>query len=348
MPTMPCVPPGVDLLATWTIDQPAATLWYHPHPHGQTETHVYRGLAGMFILDDDSASTKALPRTYGIDDLPVIVQDRNFRSDGQFSWERGQSGIGILGDTLLVNGTVGPYFDVTTQRVRLRLLNASTARTYDFGLADDRAFTLVGTDGGLLPAPYHTKRIRLSPAERAEIVVELRPGERVALRSFPPRLGAGFMGGRMNGGRDSFDVLQLRAAADLAASRAIPSTLATIEPIQPASATRTRTFRLNAPLINGRSMDVDRVDATVEAGSTELWKIIGEGGTPHNFHVHGVQFQVLSVDGHAPPPELRGWKDTVFLAGGQTIRIITRFPPTRTRRCHTCSIATCSSTRTSA
>jgi FtsP/CotA-like multicopper oxidase with cupredoxin domain len=35
---------------SWRIDQPAATLWYHPHPHGRTEDHVYRGVAGLFLL----------------------------------------------------------------------------------------------------------------------------------------------------------------------------------------------------------------------------------------------------------------------------------------------------------
>jgi FtsP/CotA-like multicopper oxidase with cupredoxin domain len=134
------VQPDATWSPTWTIDQPAATLWYHPHPHGETETHVYRGLAGMFILDDGTASGLALPREYGVDDIPVIVQDRNFTRNGQFHYERGQSGTGILGDTLLVNGTVAPYLDVTTERVRLRLLNASNTRVYDFGLADDRSF----------------------------------------------------------------------------------------------------------------------------------------------------------------------------------------------------------------
>ena len=46
------IAPGATWSPTWRIDQPAATLWYHPHPHGETAEHVYRGLAGMFILDD--------------------------------------------------------------------------------------------------------------------------------------------------------------------------------------------------------------------------------------------------------------------------------------------------------
>ena len=50
----------------------------------------------------------------------------------------------------MVNGTLDPYQEVGDELVRLRLLNASTARIYDFGFADDRQFALIGTDGGLL------------------------------------------------------------------------------------------------------------------------------------------------------------------------------------------------------
>ena len=77
------IPPGGDLAPTWTVDQPAATLWYHPHPHGATEPHVYRGLAGMFIVDDDGDRRPPACRAeYGVDDIPVIVQDKNFSGDG--------------------------------------------------------------------------------------------------------------------------------------------------------------------------------------------------------------------------------------------------------------------------
>ena len=46
--------------AAWQIDQPAATLWYHPHPHGQTELQVGRGMAGLFLIDDETALRPAL------------------------------------------------------------------------------------------------------------------------------------------------------------------------------------------------------------------------------------------------------------------------------------------------
>jgi Multicopper oxidase len=137
---------------------------------GRTEKHVYRGLAGLLLVDDQPAAVLDLPRTYGVDDIPVIVQDKRFHDDGSFD-ESDDRPTGLLGDRLLVNGAVTPHLVVTSRRVRLRLLNASTARIYCFGFADNRSFTLIGTDGGLLARPHETDRIQLSPAERAEIVV---------------------------------------------------------------------------------------------------------------------------------------------------------------------------------
>ncbi|MFI7644947.1 multicopper oxidase family protein [Micromonospora sp. NPDC049460] len=318
--------PGATWSPTWTVDQPAATLWYHPHPHGATEEHVYRGLAGMFILDDDREAALPLPRRYGVDDVPVIVQDRNFSRSGEFRKTRNSiAGIGVLGDTLLVNGTVGPYLDVTTERVRLRLLNGSTARTYDFGLADDRPFALIGSDGGLLPRTARVNRVQLSPGERAEIVVDVRPGERVTLRSTPPDLGAGALADRFAGGADRFDVLQLRAAGTLAASPSVPDALVPVDRLDPASAGETRRFTLTGRSINGRSMQMDRIDFVATKDATEVWEVVNQDGAPHNFHVHDVQFQVLSVGGQAPPPALGGWKDTVYLAPPRPVRLVLRF-----------------------
>jgi len=145
------IEPGETWSPSWRIDQPAATLWYHPHPHGETAQHVYRGLAGLFYVDD--AARPRLPSTYGVDDVPLIVQDKEFDGN-RFDTSHGLfESTGILGDTILVNGTPGPYLDVTTQRVRLRILNASNARIYDFAFDDGREYDVVGTDGGLLPEP---------------------------------------------------------------------------------------------------------------------------------------------------------------------------------------------------
>lgn len=318
------VEPGETWRPEWTIDQPAATLWYHPHPHGRTEEHVYRGLAGMFILDDPEASALALPGRYGVDDVPVIVQDKDVGPDGELVLEDDGNEIGTLGSTVLVNGTAGPYLEVTTELVRLRLLNGSTARTYAFGFTDDRPFALVGTDGGLLAEPYRTDHVRLSPGERAEIVVTMQPGETAMLHSAEPDLGS-VAAPFAFGGNDSFDVLQLRADEQLAPSPRLPEPLVADEQPDPADATVTRTFELQDRSINGARMDMDRIDEVVDVGSTEIWRVRSLDAFPHNFHVHDVQFRVLSVDGAPPPPELAGRKDTVYLEPRRDYRLIMRF-----------------------
>lgn len=319
------VEPGTTWSPTWTVNQPAATLWYHPHPHGETAEHVYKGLAGMFIVDDPGTDVAALPHEYGVDDVPVIVQDKAFDDDELDTPTPVFSSGGILGDTIVVNGAIGPYLDVTTERVRLRLLNASNVRPYHFSFSDGRAFALVGTDGGLLDAPHETTGVTMVAGERTEIVVSMRPGERVVLRSTGAQLGMDWLHKRFSGANDKFDVLELRAAASLKASPEIPATLVDTPRLDPAQARHTREFSFSGTSINGRTMDGSRIDAAVTKNSIEVWKITALDGQLHTFHIHDVQFQVLSIGGKAPPPHLRGWKDTINLEQGRTVTIIARF-----------------------
>lgn len=319
------VAPGATWTPRWTVDQPAATLWYHPHPHGKTEKHVQRGLAGMFLLHDEKSDRLALPDKYGVDDLPVIVQDVKF--DGaKFDHSRKlMSDTGFLGDRTMVNGTLDPYKEIGDELIRLRLLNASTARIYDFGFSDGREFALIGTDGGLLEKTTRMDRIGLSPGERAEIVVRMKPGEKTTLRSFPQDNYGDFWQTRFAGGDDSFDILQLRAAKSLRSSPELPATLGELEVPDESDSVRGRFFGLRTSGINGKKMEMGRVDETVTRGTAETWTVRNEHSTPHNFHIHDVQFRVLEVDGKEPPAELRGAKDTVFVPGNTTVKLVMRF-----------------------
>lgn len=320
------IAPGATWSPHWTVDQPAATLWYHPHPHGATERHVRKGLAGLFLIDDEKSDGLALPKKYGVDDVPVVVQDVRFDGAELDNGRNIFQSAGFLGDRTMVNGTLSPYQEVGDELIRLRLLNASTARTYAFGFPDGRSFSLIGTDGGLLERPAAMERVQLSPGERAEIVVRVRAGERVVLRSFPQDNYGDVWQRRFAGGDDSFDVLELRAAERLRPSPELPSELG--EPAVPdaADAVRGRYFDLRRGNgINGRAMDMARVDETVTRGTTETWTVRNSDGMPHNFHVHDVQFRVVEVNGEAPPPALRGPKDTVFLPNGTTVKLALRF-----------------------
>ncbi|ANY07847.1 multicopper oxidase family protein [Pseudonocardia sp. HH130630-07] len=318
------IAPGTTWSPEWTIDQPAATLWYHPHPHGLTGRHLHRGLAGLFLLDDGSGPTTALPHRYGVDDVPVMVTDRVVTGDGAFDETR-RNAHGLLGDVLLFNGTVAPYLTATTARIRLRLLNASPARCYRFARSDGRPLVLVGTDAGSLPAPQPVPDVLLTPGERAEVLLDLEPGRRVVLRSLPQDLGAVSGTERTIGALDTLDVLQIRPAAVLEPAPPLPDTLPHEPAPEPPPGATVRRVELGNDVLNGRAMDLTRIDEVVPAGATEVWEIANVHSRPHNLHLHDARGQVLTAAGRPVPPERRCWKDTVYVPPRTTTRVLFRF-----------------------
>lgn len=348
------IEPGATWSPHWTIDQQAAPLWYHPHPMGQTANQVYRGIAGMFIIDDSESDALPLPHDYGVDDIPLVIQDKRLNKDGSLNFDTGSIDIdgfvltdmGRLGNTILINGTYNAHLTVSDERVRFRMLNGSDARIYNIGFVDGREFDMIGSDEGLLERPLRLKRIQLAPAERAEIVATFRPGDSVVLRSFPPNLqinlaglgaggfGAGGFGGggsfganfeeQLNGGGETMDLLQIRAATNLRSSPAPPDRLVTLPPVDVSSAVRTRQFELQRNnAINGQQMNMDLINFATLAGTTEIWEV--SGFLPHDWHVHGVSFRVIDIDGNPPPPQIAGLKDTVYVPPGSLVRILVPF-----------------------
>ena len=185
---------------TFTVLDKATTFWYHPHLHHKTNEHVYRGLAGMIIIRDDEEAALDLPRTYGVDDIPLILQDRQFNRQGQLVFNEGGAGAG--GDVMVVNGTIEPYADVPAQVIRFRVVNGSGARVYNLGISDNREFYQIGSDGGLLSAPVALNRIRLAPGERAEFLLDLGGDENETLElvNYASGLNRGEPGGTRGNG----------------------------------------------------------------------------------------------------------------------------------------------------
>jgi len=316
----------------WTVDQPAATLWYHPHPHGATADHVYRGVAGMILLDDDESDALALPHEYGVDDIPLIIQDKRFNGDGNLSRDNGgfldemigSNGFGFLGDTILVNGTYGPVFAPDRALNRFRILNASNARFYNLGFTDDRPFHLIATENGLVPGrPVELTRLLIGPGERAEIVVSFTAGEEVTLRSYKQDLGDTQ---NMLGSDDTFDILRVRAPGALEASVEFTFELGPGNgvPVVPDDATR-RDFDLQGHnRINGEKMDMARIDLVIPADGLEVWRV-SSSSQPHTFHIHGCTFHVIEIDGAEPSEHLRGPKDTVFIHPDRPVTLAVQF-----------------------
>lgn len=318
------IAPGARWEPQWTVRQQAATLWYHPHPHGGTEKHVYRGLSGFFLIDDDTSDALYLPKDYGVDDIPLVIQDRRFTTDGALN-ESDATDIGLLGDTIVTNGIAGAHLDVTTERVRLRILNGSSGRLYNVAFSDGRTFDLIGTDGGILAEPVELTQIQLSPGERIELVITLQAGENLTLRSLPITDRAGIDRAAEFGFDDTFDILELRAADTLRRSAAVPATLVPMLPLAVADAAPSRHFDLQWFMINGERMDMNRIDMTIPVDTTEVWSVRNKDNWPHNFHVHDVQFQVVAIDGNPPAPALAGWKDTVYTSPNLAYTLAMRF-----------------------
>ena len=303
------IDPGASWVADFNVIQPAATLWYHPHMMGTSAEQVFYGAAGMIIVDDDNPATADLPSTYGVDDIPVILQDREFDAAGQLSFEIDNDDDGDLNPDLTVNGTLDPYTVVPAGPVRLRLLNGSQARVYELSVDND-SMVKIASDGGYLAAPVALDTLTLGPGDRAEIIVDTSGGPVVLLDEAFGR------------------VLELRADTSLPTAEFPPAELADIDVITADEIDGERTFAMDEVGdgwgINGQRMDMMRIDQTITFGDTEQWSITVEDGI-HTFHVHQTQFQILSINGEPPPPEEAGWEDTVLVTEDREVVITARF-----------------------
>lgn len=181
------IKPAGTWTAAFTVAQPAATLWYHPHIYPATAELVVRGLAGLFIIDDEDSDALGLPSRYGVDDIPLVLQDRRFTPDGQIFHRMNLPAVtvGYVGDVMLVNGAPSPVAKTARGWLRFRVLNGSNARNYRFAVSDDRAFYMIATDGGLLEAPVEIKTIDIHPGERFEILIDARDGKPFDLVTHP-------------------------------------------------------------------------------------------------------------------------------------------------------------------
>lgn len=354
------IEPGATWEPMFYVRQRAGTFWYHSHKLDETGPQVYQGLAGMLLIEDAASSHPDLPAEYGVDDIPVIVQDRNFTSDGQFRYISTYDDIvtGIQGDTLLVNGTWRPHFIATTGRLRLRLLNAANARTFFFAFSDDRPFLQVASDGGLLETPVELQQLDLAPAERADIIVDVSDGRPVTLISHARVSGFQEYPGAMSDimrsmNTQGFEILAIRPDANLRTSPVVPQRLTEIPRLDASLAVRTRRFTLtmgNGPRsggdrgpglgrrngfgggfgggnysINGRQMDINHIGERVPLNDIEIWEIYNSSVMTHPFHIHDVQFRILDRDGTPPAPNEMGLKDTVKVHPLQTVRVLLQF-----------------------
>ena len=181
------IPAGGKRSVTFPPDQRAATCWFHPHQHGKTGRQVAMGLAGLVLIEDEEIRKLLLPKQWGIDDVPVIIQDKQFSADGQVDYQLDimTAAVGWFGDTLLTNGAIYPQHAAPRGWLRLRLLNGCNARSLNIAASDNRPLYVIASDGGLLAEPVKVTELPMLMGERFEVLVDVSDGKAFDLVTLP-------------------------------------------------------------------------------------------------------------------------------------------------------------------
>ncbi|HEX5069333.1 MAG TPA: multicopper oxidase family protein [Vicinamibacterales bacterium] len=319
------VQPNGDFTYTFKVPMgTAGTYWYHPHPDMTTTEQVARGLYGAMIV------RPAVDPLAGIPDRLLVLSDNRFNPDGSVDFPEHMSQAahddeenGREGNVLFVNGQVLPVLAIRPGEVqRWRIINASAARIYKLALAGHK-MTHVGSDGGLFEKPQQVDDLLVANSERVEVLVRGgAPGSRIVMQTLPydrydPHT-------RPKDWNRPLDLLTLQTTTDPpVAAPAIPASLRAVAPINVKQAAARRTIAFSQGLINGKAMDMKRVDITSRLNTTEIWQIQNVVGMDHPFHLHGFRFQVIDRDGVAEP--YPSWKDSVNVPKHSQVRVAIRF-----------------------
>jgi len=311
---MDLIQPGKSRTYTYSNSQQGCTMWYHDHAMGMESSHVYHGLHGMYVLRDPSEASLNLPT--GNQDVPIMIRDVQLDTGGNMVYDvQGAASR----NTILINGVATPFFQVATRKYRFRLINSANERILTLALSDGSAFHQIASDGGLLDAPVRHVGLTLGSAERADIVIDFskyRLGTQVFLTD-------------TSGQILRFDVV--RSETD---TSQLPTTLRALPTLPTPTVSRniSMAFDFSSGMavgtINGAAFDPNVIDFTVKRGATEEWTITNNDTAPgidHSFHMHLVQFQVISRTGSPHLPDDAGLKDTVRVPPGTSVKVRAKF-----------------------
>ncbi|WP_276498959.1 multicopper oxidase family protein [Pontibacter litorisediminis] len=317
------VVPGESLNYTFEAHKGSAGMyWYHPHPHGSVTRQLFEGLYGPIIIR--GAVDRLEPLASATEKVLVLhdiqLQNGEVAPHTGMDWGRGKEG-----ELVLVNGERNPALEVPTGLLRLRLVNASTARYYHLSMPGKKLH-VIGQDGSFLEKPVPMDTLLLTPGERADILIEATEAAELALLNLPySRTPAG----------PSKDTPAHGAVLATFLVQGEPATVALPEQLNEvpapdltrAAAHKTLTFgAIMQPLqftLDGKAFDHHRTDLTASAGTLEVWDIVNPMAMDHPFHLHTFPFQVISVN--EEPSPYRAWKDVVNVPANSTVRIAVPF-----------------------
>ncbi|HSC69753.1 MAG TPA: multicopper oxidase domain-containing protein, partial [Candidatus Methylomirabilis sp.] len=305
------------------VHETMSFLWFHDHRFDFTAQNVYKGLLSFYtlfsddILLDTGNETTGLRLPSGPFDIPMVFADKVFDpTNGQLFFDLFNLD-GILGDKYTVNGKIQPFLEVRRRKYRFRFLDGGPSRVYEFFLSNGQPFIQITNDGNLLPRPLTRKSVRLSVAERADLIVDFssaKAGDRIYLQN---RL-------QQDNGRGPTgkivaptNLVEFRVVGDAQDDSQIPATLLDLPARPPSVRNREWEFERDGGMwvINDRPFDPEEIRADPKQNTAETWSLKSGGGWQHPIHIHMEEFQILSRDKGVPVEE-KSRKDIVRIGEG--------------------------------
>jgi FtsP/CotA-like multicopper oxidase with cupredoxin domain len=162
------IKPGGQMLYEYAL-RDSGTYWYHPHQSSFEQ--VPRGLYGAYIVEES--------KPIEVDrDLVWLLSDVKLGPDGQQVEDYGRildlANEGRIGNQVLVNGQAAGANQTlsvrTGERIRLRLINAASARIFRLTLAG-HVMSVIAFDGQAVE-PHAIEQVNLGPGMRIDLVID--------------------------------------------------------------------------------------------------------------------------------------------------------------------------------
>ncbi|MBX9445000.1 multicopper oxidase CueO [Dickeya chrysanthemi] len=235
------ITPGSTWSAAFRVEQPAATAWFHPHTHGVTGRQVAMGLGGLILIQDAASRALPLPSQWGVDDIPLILQDKRLDAKGQIDYQLDvmSAAVGWFGDLMLTNGTRYPQHHAPRGWLRLRVLNGCNARSLTLAAGDGRPLYVIASEGGLLAEPVQMSALTVLMGERFEVLVDARDGKAFDIVTLPVTQ----MGMSLPPFDQPLPVLRIQPTLQPGAGQ-LPETLASLPTLPSTSGLKTRQLQL--------------------------------------------------------------------------------------------------------
>ena len=327
--TQPAIEPGETFIYKFPLND-AGTFWYHAH--NKSWEQVARGLYGPLIVED------ILP--IGFDnDITLVADDWRLTKEHEFD-EKSLGSLmdwshqGRLGNWLTINGKSNPKISLKENtHVRLRLINASNARTLNFKFKNYSA-KIIALDGAPCE-PFIKSSFQIAPAQRIDFAIDIKNKDLMLFETsteklyptalFPIEKGESITNNKINLKNlkrwDNFPNLNQPEKIDIHMQGGAMGNLSSaIFNGEKKSLRELASKEAKLWAFNGEIGDYSYTIAEIKMGKTVILKVWNDTSWKHSMHLHGHHFWINSFEfGKIPKMIMR---DTYLMQPGEKAELI--------------------------